>query len=681
VNPFQKQFKVIVVIVVLFMLAFVYSGHFHNGFFYDDVYCIQQNLALQSLKNIPAFFSDAHSFASIPAYQTYRPFYLLSFAIDYYIGNGPSPVVMHVHTFIGFIFLCVLLFFFSKKIFSHLVSDPFYPSLLAVCIFAFHPTTADVINYHYARADSFAALHGMLAVVLYLYWPLAKKYYIYLIPLFVGCMFKINAGMYIPMLWIYMIFFEHDNGLHGLIPIVKKTFKEVTPALLVVLGSAVLILIKSTASDTSGVTRTVSLMTQAHVMMNYFMLFFLPENINPNGWRDYITSPFDYHFISGMLFLLVMGLIIYVTSLFKSTRAISFGLLWFFVFLLPVSVLLTLIVPQVDYYVFNSMIGISIAVSACITIVFNRVKQYGFVSKYVLVIVSLVMVCSFAYGSRKRVKVWSSDKAMYEDVLKKDPTNGRELMNYGTVLMGEGKIPDAEQYFEKAKLFAPYYDLVYVNLGVIRNMYNDTVSAEADFKRAVELNGWDLYMAHFFYGRYLTQRHRIKEALVQLNEAVREYPSYTDAWHLLMDIYFEIRDKELAPVCRQVLQLMPNDTYASGYLRTYMQDSLKFTGGSAVEDSVLEKTIASHPTAESYISLSLTYFNKGEYKKVIEACKKAIELDPKSAVAYNNMCAAYNNLQQWDEAIDAGKKALKIQPDFTLAQNNLNFALQQKQKK
>ena len=678
-NP--KQIKIIAIVAALFLLAFVYSGHFHNGFFYDDVYCIQENLAIQSLKNIPKFFSDARSFASIAAYQTYRPFYLLSFAEDIAIGKGPDPVIMHIHTFIGFIALCILFFFFAKKIFSHLVSDPFYPSLLAVCIFAFHPTTADVINYHYARGDSFAALYGMLAVVAYLYWPLAKKYYIYLIPLFVGCMFKINAGVFIPMLWVYIIFFENDNGFNGIIPILKKTFKEMLPALLIVFGSAALIVFKSVAFDSGGVTRISSLMTQAHVLMNYFMLFFLPENINPNGWRDYITSPFDYHFITGVLFLMVMAAVIYCTSLFKSTRSISFGLLWFFAFLIPSSVFLTLIVPQVDYYVFNSMMGMAIASASAVVFIYHHIKQSGALPKYVLVTMSLVLICAFAYGSRKRVKVWSSDIAMYEDVLKKDPTNGRMEMNYGTVLMNQGKIQDAEQCFEKAKQFAPYYDLVYVNLGIIRTMYNDTVAAEADFKRAVELNGWDHYKSCYFYGRYLAQHKKYVEAIPQLKEAVKEDPSFSDAWHLLMDIYWTKHDKELAATCRQALQLTPNDTYASGYLQNYMKDSLTFLNGNAAEDSTLEKNYAAHPSADNYISLSLVYFNKGEFKKVVEACKEAIKFDPKSAIAYNNMCAAYNNLQMWDDAIVAGQMALKLQPGLTLAQNNLNFALQQKQKK
>src|SRR6185312_739280 len=162
-----------------FVLILIYLHHFHNSFFYDDIYCIQQNLAIRSLKNIPSFFKDAHKFASIDAYQPYRPLFLVSYAIDYALA-GLSTKVMHLHTFIGLIELCFFFFLFAKKIFDKTTGNGFYPALLAVCIFAFHPATADVINYLYARTDSFAALHGMMAIAAYLYWPFAKKYHLYL---------------------------------------------------------------------------------------------------------------------------------------------------------------------------------------------------------------------------------------------------------------------------------------------------------------------------------------------------------------------------------------------------------------------------------------------------------------------------------------------------------------------
>jgi len=674
-NSNNKLIKGGSVLVAFFILVLIYIHHFHNGFFYDDVYCIQQNPAIHSLHNIPAFFKDSHSFATIEAYQVYRPFFLVSYAIDYHLGNGLDPVIIHWHTFLGFIILCLLFFLFVKKVFKSIAPDPFYPSLLAVCLFAFHPTTADVINYMYARCDSFAALYGMLAIVLYLYVPIAKKYYLYLIPLFVACLFKINGGFFVPMLWVYLLFFDEDvTGTFA--QKLKNSFIRILPAFVVIILAFALTMMGGKLSDTNGVSRTTSLMTQVHVIQNYFMLFFFPENINPNGWRNFIESPTDYHFIIGICFLALMGVVIYFTSLYKSTKPIAFGLLWFLVFLVPTSVFLILTVPQVDYYVFDSMMGISIAVAGLITIFYNRIKEYGVLAKGSTVVVSLLVLVTFAYGSRQRIEVWSSNKAMWADVLKKDPTNGRILMNYGTLLMGDGKIDEAEQYFEKAKQYWPDYDLIYVNMGIIKNLKGDTINAENDFKQAVALNGWDYYMASYYYGSYLQNRRRDAEAIVQLNNALRKNPSYTDAGYLLMNIYWNNHDRAIAATCRQMLSAVPDDSIAKKYLAAYVKDSISF-GNQALKQGDLEQFYINNPSEANYINLSLLYFNKREFEKAIDACNEILSINPKSAIAYNNMCAAYNNLQQWTKAIEAGKRALELQPDFELARNNLNFALTQ----
>ena len=89
----------------------------------------------------------------------------------------------------------------------------------------------------------------------------------------------------------------------------------------------------------------------------------------------------------------------------------------------------------------------------------------------------------------------------------------------------------------------------------------------------------------------------------------------------------------------------------------------------------------SKPTPESYLSLSLSYHQRGLYKECISAAEQAIKLRPNYAEAYNNIGSAYNSMQQWDKAIVALEKALAIKPDFQLARNNLNLAKSKKSRR
>ena len=68
------------------------------------------------------------------------------------------------------------------------------------------------------------------------------------------------------------------------------------------------------------------------------------------------------------------------------------------------------------------------------------------------------------------------------------------------------------------------------------------------------------------------------------------------------------------------------------------------------------------------------YYNDKKYKQSIKYFEKAIEIEPKNAIAYNNICSAYNRLQKWDEAIKACEKAISLDVNFQLAKNNLNYS-------
>src|SRR5438132_8724791 len=77
-------------LLALILLA-AYANHFHNSFHSDDAHTIVNNAAIQSLKNIPRFFTHARTFSSLPSNQSYRPLVSTLLAIDYWLGASPAP--------------------------------------------------------------------------------------------------------------------------------------------------------------------------------------------------------------------------------------------------------------------------------------------------------------------------------------------------------------------------------------------------------------------------------------------------------------------------------------------------------------------------------------------------------------------------------------------------------------
>jgi protein O-mannosyl-transferase len=89
---------------------------------------------------------------------------------------------------------------------------------------------------------------------------------------------------------------------------------------------------------------------------------------------------------------------------------------------------------------------------------------------------------------------------------------------------------------------------------------------------------------------------------------------------------------------------------------------------------VNQEEAAKNPSPENYLTLSLQYYNAGEYQKCIDACQKALKLRPTYSEAYNNTCSAYNAMKMWDKGIEACEKALQCNPDNEYAKNNLKWA-------
>jgi tetratricopeptide (TPR) repeat protein len=80
------------------------------------------------------------------------------------------------------------------------------------------------------------------------------------------------------------------------------------------------------------------------------------------------------------------------------------------------------------------------------------------------------------------------------------------------------------------------------------------------------------------------------------------------------------------------------------------------------------------------LTLSHQYYEAGRYKEAVAVSRALLELNPKSADAYNNLGASYGGLGQWVQAMGSLQVALRINPDYQLAKNNLAWVTAEMQK-
>jgi probable HAF family extracellular repeat protein len=80
--------------------------------------------------------------------------------------------------------------------------------------------------------------------------------------------------------------------------------------------------------------------------------------------------------------------------------------------------------------------------------------------------------------------------------------------------------------------------------------------------------------------------------------------------------------------------------------------------------------IAEATPAEIYVSRGSDYYHKGQLNEAIAEFSKAIELNPRHAVAYNARGLAYADQGQYDQALADYTKAIELNPRDALAHNN-----------
>lgn len=646
-------------LVAFILLLIAYSGHFNNPFEFDDSHTIEENVWIRDLSNIPKFFSDATTTSTLPANQAWRPGLTTLNAIDYSISGKevPEPFVFHVHIFIGFVLLGILLFFFLLHIFEKANPGSIFNHWLALFGMAFfwlHTANAETLNYIISRSDTASTFWIILAFVTYFYSEKARRYFIYLIPVIIGFFIKEPALMVAPLLFVYEWLFGKLN---------RKTIFSLA---IVFLTAAILFGISRKLTPemwTGGGTDRLSyLQTQPFVIVHYFLNFILPVNLAVDTDWTPIKEHFDDRMITGLLFIFAMLLLAWYCSKKQKTKPVTFGILWFFITLAPTSSIFPFAEVLNDHRVFLPYIGLVMAVASGAGILLEKMaarisngKSASQAPLYLFGAIAFLFLSAHTYGTRQRCKVWSSGYTLWQDNAEKCPKNGRGLMNFGIELMakgreaiGAGDKEKANYWFHQtdsvltlAKAAWPDYSYIYVNLGALREWQGMPKDAEANYLHAIELRS-DNPECYYFYADFLVRNGRVADALPHINKGL-----------------------ELSPAHQGLLRLQKK------------LDQGVITLSNPVADA--QNLAAANPTPENYLNLSLTFYNAADYKKCIEAAEQALKLRPDYADAYNNICAAYNAMGDYDQAIKAGKEAVRINPDYQLAKNNLNLALEKKQ--
>jgi len=137
-------------------------------------------------------------------------------------------------------------------------------------------------------------------------------------------------------------------------------------------------------------------------------------------------------------------------------------------------------------------------------------------------------------------------------------------------------------------------------------------------------------------------------------------------------VFFIVLLLILFPVVFLILKRKPKDA------EPMLQNAA--TPATTADIANMERVFHKTPSYDNAINLALLYINNKLAGKSIPILKLALNINPRSSIAYNDLGVAYTMQQQYQNGIDACNHALTLDPNFQLAKNNLKWATDVKNK-
>src|SRR5271157_3521376 len=575
ISPSQRTTLLLCLGLSLAVLA-AYANHFDNEFHFDDFHTIVDNPAIADLRNIPRFFINSRLFSTRTTNQSYRPLTSVSLAVDYWLAGGPEPFYFHVSTFFWFLVQLVLMFFLFRRIMD--AADPRpsnqWTALFATALYGLHPANAETINYIIQRADLYNTLGVVAGILLFARYPSQRKYGWYLLPVVAGILAKAPALIFPGILWCYVFVVELDGDFTASWAENRRKWLRASVAALPALAVSVVLAVllrhmQPPHFDPLAAPGPLYLATQPRMALRYFTVFFHPAPLCADWYWAAVPSVFSRFALPGYLFvLLCCGLAIRAART-RRTRPIAFGILWFFLALLPTSAFPLSDVTN-DHRMFFPFVGLALAAVWAMRLAVRSLAgpEPGRRSIAGTAVLAALVLVAAAAGTRQRNTVWHTEESLWRDVTIKSPLNARGWLNYGIVALKHTDYEAGADSFRRAFSLDPgcgrceaWLALAYLGL----HRYSEAAWC---FRHAMEI-GIPEPESLIRYTQWLRSTGRQSERIQLLQSALRRDPLSMPLRHELLLAYQEAEDWPAADsLARQILQIDPRDSEAASALAT-----------------------------------------------------------------------------------------------------------------
>jgi protein O-mannosyl-transferase len=437
VSPFNKHITPARALILCAALAAVcYANSLPNAFILDDVLIVAANEHIRHIDPAHVWFQSY--WGDLNHAGIYRPLTIFSFSLEYPIwhvwASGYRLTNVTLHALNGWlVFLLV----------DGLLASP-PGALAAAAVYIIHPVQTEAVVSIVGRSELLAACLFFTALLLFRKGGTGWAALIYLL----AALAKESA---ITFPAIAMLDLALAGGIRPMIHAWRRF------AVLAGTGVAYLALrfhvLHGLGIPPSGqyldgtMTLVQRWMTSGRVFIQYFRLLLFPVRVT--GDYDFNSIPVaglrDWDAWGGLL--LIAAVIAFALLAVKKRPAVTFGILFFFVALLPVSNwVMPIALLMAERFLYTPVFGFALLAG----MVWSGIQDKGprWIVAGGVVAISVILCVSHNY-------IWQDTLTFHENAVRALPQNARARIGYGFALLRMGKAEEAKAQFEAGLKIKP----------------------------------------------------------------------------------------------------------------------------------------------------------------------------------------------------------------------------------
>ncbi len=676
-----KWYFVLVVIGVVIVAS--YANSVNNDFVFDDIHLIVEHGGIRGIGNIPRLLGAGKWRSS------YRPVRMVSYAIDYTLNKkiwgkvfrygggdaGLNPAGYHIANWVYHLMAVVLVFLVVRRL-----TGSGRIGLIAAGLFGLHPVQTDSVTYMSGRRDILCGLFYLVGFYYFLRYREGGNVR-FLLASLGGYGLSLGSkemGVTLPLLFVcYDVVegFGKGEKERGYGAELLSTIKSVVMRSKYLYGISFVgglgygyykVFIKSPSHQVGyyGDSMVTTFLTVGKILVYYLKLLIYPIRLQADYSYDAFPLSTSLFEPSTLVSFMILGVMVYVVGrLMVRERMAAFGMIWFFVTLLPVCHIIPHHELLAEHYLYLPSVGFCLVVG----VVIDGMLREGRYRAWVYGCGVLVVVL-FALRIMDRNRDWKDGLTLWKKTVQTAPRCARANANLCGEYTKRGYFDEALSSCNHAISIDSRWAEAHNNLGATYVRLGDFEKAISAYTRALRVR--PRYMkAHFNLGYAYFKIGRYDEALYEYWQALRINPRSAEIYNSCGVAYVKKGQLDKAIFAyKRALEFNPD------YVDAHYNLGIAYKEGNKLDKAIDEfkKAIDLNPDRSAvHTNLASVYLKKGETDLAIKQYIKALALQQDSAQAHYNLAVAYEKRGYLEKAVAEYKRALTLQPNQFSALNNL----------